>query len=129
MTAKSITIDGEAVTVFVQRDFVHRVFDSPVLQPGDTEPAELDLVGRLLKFLSAEFPHLDADALVKIDVALRSEFKGEHAYIANRPPTDRQKTVAEVLRLFNGYNATEVCRRLNISRATVYRIIKQAGTR
>jgi Mor family transcriptional regulator len=31
--------------------------------------------------------------------------------------------------LFNGRNAAEVARRLNISRASVYRIIKTPGTK
>ena len=37
--------------------------------------------------------------------------------------------VAEVLRTFNSRNATELARRLQVSRATVYRWIKQPGAR
>ena len=39
----------------------------------------------------------------------------------------RLRTARQVLRLFNGCNATEVARELNVGRATVYRVLKQAG--
>lgn len=61
----------------------------------------------------------------QIKDAVRKEFAGEFCYIPSRTPTDRQRLVADVLRLFNGRNATEVARRLRISRASVYRYIKQ----
>lgn len=62
----------------------------------------------------------------QIKDAVRKEFAGERCYIPSRTPTDRQQLVADVLRLFNGRNATEVARRLQISRASVYSYIKQA---
>ena len=37
------------------------------------------------------------------------------------------RLATQVLSLFNGRNATEVARCLNISRATVYRLLKQPG--
>jgi Mor family transcriptional regulator len=61
--------------------------------------------------------------------AAREEFKGAVFYIPTRSPSERQLLVAEALRLFNGRNATEVARRLRISRATVYRWVKQPGRR
>lgn len=62
----------------------------------------------------------------QIKDAVRKEFAGERCYIPRRSPTDRQQLVADVLRLFNGRNATEVARRLQISKVSVYSYIKQA---
>lgn len=97
---------------------------------------EPDLVDRIFEYIFSD-PAL-ADALkrnseseganlAKLKDAVRSEFSGEECYIASRPATARQQTVSEVLSLFNGRNATEVARRLKISRSTVYRSLKQAG--
>lgn len=94
-----------------------------------------DLVDRIFEYIFSD-PALaeavqrhsqTADSNVsKLKDAVRAEFKGEKCYIAARPATAQQQTVAEVLALFNGRNATEVARRLGISRPTVYRYIKQA---
>lgn len=92
--------------------------------------AEPDLVDRIFDYLLAEFPQIAGHAPDKIastKAAVRAEFKGETCYLAGRPATVRQQTVAQVLALFNGRNATEVARRLQISRATVYRVLKQPG--
>ena len=100
----------------------------PALQ--DLIAAAPDLVDRIFDYLMAEFPQIAGLPPDKIDhtkAAVRSEFRGEECYIAARPPTARQQTVTQVLALFNGRNATEVARRLQISRATVYRVLKQPG--
>lgn len=86
-----------------------------------------DLVDRIFDYVVELFPDLQPDRLATLKQAAREEFRGERCYINERSPTDRQQLVAEVLRLFNGRNASEVARRLNVSRATVYRYIKQAG--
>ena len=88
--------------------------------------ADPDLVDRIFDYIMAELPQI-ADSVQKHKAAVRAEFKGEHCYIAGRPATARQETVCKVLSLFNGRNATEVARKLQISRRTVYRIIKQPG--
>lgn len=96
----------------------------------DLIAAEPDLVDRIFDYLLAEFPEIAGQAPDKIastKAAVRAEFKGETCYLAERPATVRQQTVAQVLALFNGRNATEVARRLQISRATVYRVLKQPG--
>lgn len=88
--------------------------------------AEPDLVDRIFEYLLAEFPQLAGDAprVRKAQTAVRAEFAGEEVYIQKR---SSKEIAAEVLRLFNGRNATEVARRLQIHRATVYRYLKQAG--
>lgn len=88
--------------------------------------AEPDLVDRIFDYILAELPEIAA-SVQKHKAAVRAEFRGEECYIASRPATERQQTVAQVLALFDGRNATEVARRLQISRATVYRVIKQPG--
>ncbi|MBQ0917249.1 helix-turn-helix domain-containing protein [Hydrogenophaga aromaticivorans] len=85
-----------------------------------------DFVDRIFEYLIAEFPQLAGDRarVQKAQTAVRAEFAGEEVYIQKRSSRD---IAAEVLRLFNGRNATEVARRLDIHRATVYRHLKQAG--
>lgn len=100
--------------ITAEPDLVDRIFDyifsDPALAAAVRQNAQPDLV-----------------AIVKLKTAVRAEFKGEECYIAGRPATARQEQVAQVLALFNGRNASEVARRLQISRRTVYRIIKQPG--
>jgi Mor family transcriptional regulator len=86
-----------------------------------------DLVDRIFEYLLTEFPQLAGPKFLEAKKAVREEFAGQDTYIPQRPPSARQQLVAEVLRLFNGRNATEVARRLRISRATVYRVLKQEG--
>lgn len=98
------------------------------LYPGSgatvTDP---DLVDRIFDYLLSEFPVLAGEQLDRARQAVREEFRGEEIYIAARPASERERLVRQVLALFNGRNATEVARRLRISRASVYRFIKQAG--
>lgn len=91
--------------------------------PGLDSP---DLVDAIFDYVVAEFPEIRERAAA-LRGAVREEFRGIETYIPQRSTSERQKLVHEVLRLFNGRNATEVARRLNISRATVYRYIKTAG--
>lgn len=88
--------------------------------------AEPDLVDRIFEYLLSEFPQLAGDAarVRKAQSAVRAEFAGEEVYIPKRASRD---LASEVLQYFNGRNATEVARRLGISRRTVYRYLKQPG--
>jgi len=107
---------------------------TPAKQPTDFDrllSAEPDLVDRLFDYILSDpalalaikqLPSGAADPIGRIKTAVRAEFAGEECYIAGR-----RVQSADVLALFNGRNATEVARRLNISRATVYRHIKQPG--
>jgi len=94
--------------------------------PKVSPPAEPDLVDRIFDYILKELPEI-SDSVQKHKDAVRAEFKVEECYIASRPATARQQTVAKVLALFNGRNATEIARHLKISRATVYRTLKQPG--
>lgn len=89
--------------------------------------ANPDLVDRIFDYVFELIPDLGAARMAELKQAAREEFRGERCYINELSPSDRQARIAEVLALFNGRNASEVGRRLGISRATVYRYIKQAG--
>lgn len=88
--------------------------------------ADQDLVDAIFAYIFAEFPQFAARA-AEIKQEVRKDFSGDRAYIARRSQAERDKLAAEVLAMFNGRNASEVARRLNIGRATVYRIIKTDG--
>lgn len=95
--------------------------------------AEPDLVDRIFDYIFSDPALAEAVAALsggkvdKLKSMVRAEFRGEECYIAGRPATARQEQVAQILALFNGRNAREVARRLQISRMTVYRAIKQPG--
>ncbi|MFC5548186.1 Mor transcription activator family protein [Massilia aerilata] len=90
------------------------VFDNP------------DLVDAIFKYLGEEFPQL-APRLAELQDEVRQDFSGIEIYIPRRSAARRKQLEREVLSLFNGRNASEVARKLNLGRATVYRIIKQSG--
>lgn len=93
--------------------------------------AEPDLVDRIFDYIFSE-PAMAAAMQSRVKVgdtpiqalkdSVRAEFAGERHYI--KKSNSRAK---QILALFNHRNATEVARRLDISRATVYRTIKQSG--
>lgn len=91
-----------------------------------------DLVDRIFDYLVELLPDITARA-PEVKAAIRDEFGGEEVYVRSGQAMQRaqrsRQTASEVLAMFNGRNATEVARRLGISRATVYRIIKQPGAR
>jgi hypothetical protein len=95
--------------------------------------AEPDLVDRIFDYVLELIPeisgHPDVDTVKQ---AVRVEFEGIETYIKKRRGAGSALDPAvaqQVLVLFNGRNATEVARRLRIGRATVYRVIKQAGAK
>jgi Mor family transcriptional regulator len=90
--------------------------------------ADQDLVDAIFAYIFVEFPELAA-RVTTIKAAIRKDFSGDRAYIPRRSQADRDRTVSEVLTLFNGRNATEIARRLGVGRTTVYRIIKTEGGR
>lgn len=95
---------------------------------------EPDLVDRIMEFIKSDAglrQGLERLAgqddpigrLDRLEAAVRSEFAGEVARVRRRSASLH----LQVLALFNGRNASEVARVLNLSRATVYRVIKQPG--
>jgi len=87
----------------------------------DREP---DLVTAIFDLLSETHPAV-VEEREKMEAAVRHHFKGMRGTVSEKPASD---TLARrVLALFNGRNAREVARRLNISRSQVYRLLKQAG--
>lgn len=93
---------------------------------------EPDFVDQVFAYLLAEFPQLfSAEDPQRVKAAVRDELGGVHAGWVRRAPDEgrRRQLGPQVLHLFNGRNATEVARRLRISRATVYRLLKQQGRR
>lgn len=78
----------------------------------------------MFEYLLAEFPGLAGPKFERAKVELRKEFAGEQVYISSKRWSE---TATQVMRLFNGENAREVARTLGISRASVYRYLKQEG--
>ena len=89
--------------------------------------AEPDLVDRIFDYLLAEFPQIAGPQFAQARDAVRDEFAGERGYVRSARAQASRALARDVLALFNGRNATEVARALNISRATVYRVLKQSG--
>lgn len=88
-----------------------------------------DLVDRLFEYLIELLPELRGSAatMERAEQQLRKEFAGQDVYIPARSSVDKAEERRQVLRLWNGRNATGVARTLGISRATVYRHLKQPG--
>lgn len=89
-----------------------------------------DFVDRVFDYLLAEFPHLAGPQFDRARQAVRHEHCGSTVYIrkSDRGGLDAQsQRNQQILALFNGRNAREVARTLKIGRATVYRVLKQAG--
>lgn len=84
---------------------------------------DLDFVCQLFNLLETMHPSVQGKRL-DLEKAVRDHFKGQR-YVASRP--DPGTTAARVLAMFNGHNARTVARTLGISRAHVYRILKQPG--
>jgi Mor family transcriptional regulator len=85
-----------------------------------------DLVDRMFDYMLGVLPELAARA-DEVKTTIRDEFGGAEHWVRTNQKTQRAQTAADVLRYFNGKNASEVARLLRISRATVYRCLKQAG--
>lgn len=92
--------------------------------------ADPDIVDSLFAYLLDQVPAFRqavGDRTDELKRMVRAEFGGERVTILKRTAEERRALVSSVLALFNGRNATEVARQLNISRPSVYRYLKQAG--
>jgi Mor family transcriptional regulator len=85
-----------------------------------------DLVDRIFAYIVEQLPEL-AGRADEVEEAVRTEFAGEQAYVPKRSAVERAELQAKVHNMFNGRNASEVARELNIGRATVYRLLKKEG--
>lgn len=83
-----------------------------------------DLVDQVIEYLASIEPGL-RDRLEEIEEDLRAQFSGLNWWVSSKPHLERRRRAQEILSLFNGRNASEVGRRLGVSRATVYRVLKQ----
>jgi transcriptional regulator of acetoin/glycerol metabolism len=102
------------------------LFEGQSTSPSGSAPEATDFVTDLLDTLSRAGLLAD-DARAEADRALRGHFKHGTYYVAASAPADRDALARSVLAKFNGRNARQVARELNISRATVYRRLKQPG--
>lgn len=100
---------------------------SPTPQLDALLAVQPDLVDRIFEYLIAAHPEIATLKLDSTRQAVRAEFHGERARIGPRSTSERRRLMQDVLALFNGRNAAEIARRLGLSRATVYRWLKQAG--
>jgi Mor family transcriptional regulator len=87
-----------------------------------------DLIDTIFDFIEREFPEMRHRAPALKQLA-RREFAGILTYIPRRSQSERDRIAAEVAVLFTGRNVAEVARKLGISTASVYRIIKKPGSK
>lgn len=92
-----------------------------VLAGSTREP---DLVTAFFDVLIEKRPDLAA-VRDEAENVVRERLRGMRGTVASRP--DSETLARRVLEMFNGRNAREVARRLRVSRATVYRVLKQSG--
>jgi plasmid stabilization system protein ParE len=106
----------------------HQPYASPAARAtaAAAAAAQADLIDAVISYVVSIHPELGTQR-DDMTEALRAEFGGQRWYVSARPETDRQRKARQVLETFNGRNAREVARTLQISRATVYRILKQPG--
>jgi Mor family transcriptional regulator len=85
-----------------------------------------DLVDRMFAYMLEVLPEL-AGRTEDVKRVIREEFGGAEHWVRSHRSAKRAQTAVDVLRYFNGANASEVARLLKISRGSVYRHLKQAG--
>lgn len=87
--------------------------------------AEPDLVDAIFDYVVALHPEISSRRF-EMTAAVREKFAGERAYVKRTNVTE--ELAVELLRNFNGRNASEIGRKLGIGRTTVYMLLKQPGS-
>lgn len=94
-------------------------------------PVEPDIADSFCEYVSQQVPNVTPQDLEAIRMGIRREYGGERHYVRQLDTVERArhtKRCAEVLaQHFNGRNASELARKLGISRVTVWRLLKQPG--
>lgn len=92
---------------------------------------DADFVDRVWDYLLQQWPMRLQDIppaeVEDVKQLIRQAERGERPYITPAGATQRARRAEQILALFNGRNAVEVARELRCGRATVYRVLKQAG--
>jgi len=86
---------------------------------------EPDLVDRIMAAVVERAPELQPH-VAELETAVRDQFAGDRGWVRKRNAS-RPDLARMVLAHFNGRNVSEVARKLDISRATVYRMLRVAG--
>jgi len=99
---------------------------STMSKPQKPAKADPDLVDRIISLLCDLQPawRENPKVLRQAEAAVRAELGGHRHYVRMDP---HAALAREVLMRFNGTNVSEVARQLGVGRATVYRVIRQAG--
>lgn len=92
---------------------------------------DADFVDRVWDYLLQQWPmrlqDIPAEEVEDVKQLIRRAERGERPYITPAGASQRARRAEQILALFNGRNAVEVARELQCGRATVYRVLKQAG--
>jgi hypothetical protein len=92
---------------------------------------DADFVDRVWDYLLQQWPmrlqDIPPTEVEDVKQLIRQAERGERPYITPAGATQRARRAEQILALFNGRNAVEVARELRCGRATVYRVLKQAG--
>ena len=81
-----------------------------------------DIVRVLVERTGGTEPHVIPMAS-QIIAAMQQRFAGERLYVKAKPPVDVDRVIAD----FNYRNHKEVCRKHQISRRTLYRLLASRG--
>jgi transcriptional regulator of acetoin/glycerol metabolism len=100
------------------------LLDAHVLSEKFSDP---DLVDRIFDHILSLLPELRTHE-GDLKGTIRREFGGTEQYVRSEAVERRQRDIeVKVRRMFDGRNASHIARVLGISRATVYRCLKQSG--
>jgi DNA-binding phage protein len=116
-----------------QPQLVDLAAPSPQPEPpaADSPFRDPDFVDRVWAYMLQSWPQRLADIapteVEDVKQYIRQSERGERPYITPAGDAARERKAQQILSCFNGRNATEVARMVGCSRATVYRVLKQAG--